>query len=164
MVFMVYTMEAKNGFRGVHHGRGFWHFCGEHTSPLPPSWVPLVHKYHPLVSIVAQERGKLAVREVWIVSTLDLPPVPVSLKQLVDLKDIFSSERFSTVSLYLCGQSISDCVREKVRKKERVCVVNMNIEPICNILNTHLLGKKWRENVSSIHPQSISRMSGDFYT
>ena len=19
-------MEAKNGFRGVHHGRGFWHF------------------------------------------------------------------------------------------------------------------------------------------
>ena len=23
---MVYTMEAENGFHGVHHGRGFWHF------------------------------------------------------------------------------------------------------------------------------------------
>ena len=22
----VYTMEARNGFRGVHHGRGFWIF------------------------------------------------------------------------------------------------------------------------------------------
>ena len=27
---MVYTMEAENGFRGVHHGRGFWHFRGVH--------------------------------------------------------------------------------------------------------------------------------------
>ena len=23
---MVYTIEAKNGFPGVHHGRGFWIF------------------------------------------------------------------------------------------------------------------------------------------
>ena len=27
---MVYTMEAENGFRGVHHGRGFCYFCGVH--------------------------------------------------------------------------------------------------------------------------------------
>ena len=26
MVFVVYTMEPKNGFHGVYHGRGFWHF------------------------------------------------------------------------------------------------------------------------------------------
>ena len=28
--FVVYTMEPKNGFRGVHYGRGFWHFHGVH--------------------------------------------------------------------------------------------------------------------------------------
>ena len=44
--------------------------------------------------------------------------------------------------------------RERVCPR-RVCVVNTNIEPISSILKTHLLGKKWRENVSSIHPQSI---------
>ena len=30
IVFVVYTMEPKNGFHGVHHGGGFCHFCGVH--------------------------------------------------------------------------------------------------------------------------------------
>ena len=59
------------------------------------------------------------------------------------------------VLIELLGQTIWECVRERVCPR-RVCVVNTNIEPVSSILNTHLLGKKWRENVSSIHPQCIT--------
>ena len=30
IIFVVYTMEPKNGFHGVHYGGGFCHFCGVH--------------------------------------------------------------------------------------------------------------------------------------
>ena len=36
---MVYTMEAENGFRGVHHGRGFWHFRGVRKPTKQLEWV-----------------------------------------------------------------------------------------------------------------------------
>ena len=58
----------------------------------PPLATPCLHprllddQSHPLVRVVAEKGGQLALPEVWIVSALDLVLVPVPLVELVNLK------------------------------------------------------------------------------